>query len=140
MSERKLSVGQLAAAELIVSSVVTGVAKFSKQLDAWYDLVTAVDKLGHLVELPTDRSDGAPLPATDRRPLGLEFVDVEYRYEDAPPTVQGVHLQVAPGARVAVVGMGEVVGEGPGRCKRELAMPSPTAGFAAVRHAVTLHA
>jgi ABC-type bacteriocin/lantibiotic exporter with double-glycine peptidase domain len=104
VSERKLSVGQLAAAELIVSSVVTGVAKFSKQLDAWYDLVTAVDKLGHLVELPTDRSDGAPLPATDRRPLGLEFVDVEYRYEDAPPTVQGVHLQVAPGARVAVVG------------------------------------
>jgi ABC-type bacteriocin/lantibiotic exporter with double-glycine peptidase domain len=107
VSERSLSVGQLAAAELIVSAVVTGVAKFSKQLDAWYDLVTAVDKLGHLVDLPTDRGDGAPLPgpAADRRPLGLEFVDVEYRYEDDPPTVQGVQLRVAPGARVAVVGV-----------------------------------
>jgi len=106
VSERALSVGQLAAAELIVSAVLAGVAKFSKQLDAWYDLVTAVDKLGHLVDLPIESAGGAPLPPSrqDGR-LGLELLDVGYRYADGGAALQGVTLRVAPGERAAVVGV-----------------------------------
>jgi ABC-type bacteriocin/lantibiotic exporter with double-glycine peptidase domain len=105
VSERALSVGQLAAAELIVSAVLNGVAKFSKQLDAWYDLVTSVDKLGYLVDLPVDRAGGAPLPASRAPgPLGLDLVDVAYGYGPGADTLRGVDLRVAPGARVAVLG------------------------------------
>lgn len=106
VSERALSVGQLAAAELIVSGVLAGVAKFSKQLDAWYDLVTAVDKLGHLVDLPYDRLGGAGLPPSRHAGgLGLDFIDVGYRYGRAPDTLRGLNLRVAPGARTAVLGL-----------------------------------
>ena len=106
VSERALSVGQLAAAELIVSAVLAGVAKFSKQLDAWYDLVTAVDKLGYLVDLPTETARGTSLPASrpDGR-LALELNDVGYRYADGGTALRGVSLRIPSGARAAVVGV-----------------------------------
>ena len=105
VSERALSVGQLAAAELIVSAVLAGVARFSKQLDAWYDLVTSVDKLGHLTDLPTDRAGGAPLPAPRHGGrLSLELAAVGYRYGRGVEALRDVSLRVSPGERAAVLG------------------------------------
>lgn len=58
-----LTLGQLMAAELIVTAVTWGLVKLHKQLESAYDLLAAVDKLGHLVELDTEREDGAVLAA-----------------------------------------------------------------------------
>jgi ABC-type bacteriocin/lantibiotic exporter with double-glycine peptidase domain len=54
----ELSLGQLVAAELIVTSVLYGLDKLIKQLENIYDLVAALDKLGKLTEQPRERSGG----------------------------------------------------------------------------------
>src|SRR5690606_22201392 len=59
---RQLSLGQLVAAELIVTSVVAGVAKLGKSIESYYDLAAAADKLGHLIDLELVRTHGAALP------------------------------------------------------------------------------
>ena len=56
---QRLTLGQLVAAELIVTLVLSSFSKLGKHLEAWYDLVAAGDKLGVLFALPTERSDGA---------------------------------------------------------------------------------
>jgi ABC-type bacteriocin/lantibiotic exporter with double-glycine peptidase domain len=43
--ERQLSIGQLVAAELIVTAVVASIAKLGGKVETFYDLVAAVDKL-----------------------------------------------------------------------------------------------
>lgn len=53
--QRQLTLGQLVAAELIVAVVVGGFAKFGKQLETFYDLLAAMDKLGYLTDLPLER-------------------------------------------------------------------------------------
>ncbi|MDP2274365.1 MAG: ATP-binding cassette domain-containing protein [Archangium sp.] len=86
-----LTLGQLVAAELIVAAISSSIAKLGKLLDATYDLLTAVDKLGHLVDLPIENPEpGEPVP-------GQGGVRVEVH--SAP-----LSLEVAAGARVAVVG------------------------------------
>ncbi|MEW6432657.1 MAG: ATP-binding cassette domain-containing protein [Myxococcota bacterium] len=61
--QQSLTLGQLVAAELIVAAVAGSIGKLWKKLDAAYDLLTALDKLGHLVDLPIeDPERGEPVP------------------------------------------------------------------------------
>ena len=53
----QLTLGQLVAAELIVTVIVGSFAKMGKHLESFYDLLASMDKLGHLFDLPTERHD-----------------------------------------------------------------------------------
>jgi len=55
---RQLTLGQLVAAELLVSAMLSAFTKFGKQLEVFYDLCAAIDKLGALIDLPLERSGG----------------------------------------------------------------------------------
>lgn len=102
--QRGLSIGQLAAAELIVTAVVTGMTKLAKQLDAYYDLVTAIDKVGHLTDLPLERVDGGVAPAPGPRGAALSVHGVCFSHDGRRDALRDVNLAVASGARVAVLG------------------------------------
>jgi len=54
----QLTLGQLVAAEMIVTVIVGSVAKTGKHLESWYDLLAAVDKLGVLFDLPIEQQQG----------------------------------------------------------------------------------
>jgi ABC-type bacteriocin/lantibiotic exporter with double-glycine peptidase domain len=54
----QLTLGQLVAAELIVAVLVGSFAKLGKHMEAYYDLLAAVDKLGHLFDLPVEPRGG----------------------------------------------------------------------------------
>lgn len=99
----KLTLGQLVAAELIVTTVVSGIAKFGKHLESFYDLLAGVDKLGQLVDLPVEPPGGAPLP---RKENGVEvrLVDVKFGHPNGTRLLEKVTLNVEPGARVGIVG------------------------------------
>jgi ABC-type bacteriocin/lantibiotic exporter with double-glycine peptidase domain len=101
---RGLSIGQLVAAELVVSIVVAGMAKFAKQLESWYDLVAALDKLGHLTDLPLERQGGAVLPRGDVRGARVALRDLSFSYDDRVSLLRNVELSLEPGARVAIIG------------------------------------
>jgi putative ABC transport system ATP-binding protein len=88
---RQLTLGQLVAAELIVSLVVASVAKLGKYTETYYDLTAAAEKLGLLTDLPTEREGG------EAPPEGEGGMAVRLR------GAQGA-LEVGPGERVAVTG------------------------------------
>jgi putative ABC transport system ATP-binding protein len=56
--ERELTLGQLVAAELIVTSVVSTFTDLGKHIETYYDLVTGLHKLDTLVSVPTERDAG----------------------------------------------------------------------------------
>jgi ABC-type bacteriocin/lantibiotic exporter with double-glycine peptidase domain len=65
---RQLTLGQLVASEFVLSAVVTGLVKLAKQLETYFDAIANVDKVGTLVDLPLERTDGVLLPPS---PSGL---------------------------------------------------------------------
>lgn len=101
--KRQLTLGQLVAAELIVAGVLASLAKFGKHLESFYDLLAAMDKIGHLVDLPLERRGGEePLPSAN--PAALHLREVSFGYPDGETILSGANLDLHPGARVALVG------------------------------------
>jgi ABC-type bacteriocin/lantibiotic exporter with double-glycine peptidase domain len=100
---RQLTLGQLVAAELIVTAVVAGFSKLGKYFETYYDLLAAIDKIGHLVDLPVEASGGMELPDVERG-LELRAVGIEIRREERE-VLHDVNLVVPAGARVALFGL-----------------------------------
>ncbi len=48
--ERQLTIGQLVAAEIVISKVLSDMSKFGKHLEGFYSLVAAVDKVTSVLE------------------------------------------------------------------------------------------
>lgn len=99
----QLTVGQLVAAEIIVSSVVAGVAKLGKHLESYYDLMAALDKLGHLEDLPVERGGGAALPATPEG-IAVRLHAVTAGYHPDQPLLKEASLSLRAGEHVLVSG------------------------------------
>lgn len=53
----QMTLGQLVAAELIVTVILGSFAKLGKDLESFYDLMASVDKLGKLFDLPIEPID-----------------------------------------------------------------------------------
>lgn len=103
--DQQLSVGQLVAAELIVSAVLSSFAKFGKQLESFYDLMAGVDKLGHLIDLPLERESGEDYPDQAAAGASVELRHVSFQYAQGPEVLTGLSARIAPGERVAFIGM-----------------------------------
>lgn len=100
--QKELTLGQLVASQLIVVSVLSAVDKLVKQSEQVYDLLTGLDKVGHVTDLPTERQGGAPLPI--RSGATLSCRDVHFSYREGREILQGVDLSVPAGGRVAITG------------------------------------
>jgi putative ABC transport system ATP-binding protein len=75
---QQLTLGQLVAAELIVASVLTGLVKFTKHFEIFYDLLAAIDKLAHLVDLPLRPiSEHEQQPESDQHHLSFERLSLQ---------------------------------------------------------------
>ncbi len=102
---QQLTLGQLVASELIVSAVVASIAKLGKQFEAWYDALAAVDKLGHVVDLDTEREDGeTPDAAPAATGLGVSVQDLAFHFPDGRDIFAGVHFELPAGGRMALTG------------------------------------
>lgn len=102
----RLLLGQFVAAEVVIVTVLVGVEKLITSLATVYDVLTSVDKSGHVADLPLEARGGlAPLHAPGTG-VAIETRDLSYRYPGASSrTVNGVSLRIAPGERVAIMGV-----------------------------------
>jgi ABC-type bacteriocin/lantibiotic exporter with double-glycine peptidase domain len=108
--ERQLTLGQLVAAEFVVTTVLSSVTRLGKQLETWYDALAAADKLSHLLHLPTEAESGAGLSLAGEGPLRVTLVH---------------GLELRAGERVAVVGPAGAGKSWLGRALWGLEMPEP---------------
>jgi putative ABC transport system ATP-binding protein len=97
-----LSVGQLVASVSVIALVVGAFAKVGKALESFYDLMASMDKVGHLLDLPT-------LPPSRTMHAGIGPADVRVRNlhipcEERASALHIDNLRVASGERYAICG------------------------------------
>jgi ABC-type bacteriocin/lantibiotic exporter with double-glycine peptidase domain len=100
----ELTLGELVAAEIVVTLVVASFAKLGKQLEAYYDLLAAVDKLGYLLDLELEEEGQEHHhPRTGGAAVALHHVSFTYDGQHSP-AVNDLSLQLRPGERVTITG------------------------------------
>jgi ABC-type bacteriocin/lantibiotic exporter with double-glycine peptidase domain len=99
----ELSLGQLVAAELIVTVIVGSFAKIGKHLEGYYDLMAAVEKLGHLLDMPVEMPGEVSLPRT-KAGIALEMRAVSTNAPTGMRRLESLSLAVEPGELVALTG------------------------------------
>ena len=100
--EGQLTLGQLVAAELIVSTVLASLIKFGKHVEGFYDLMASVDKIGHLLDLPLEREHGQIVPDLGNATT-VQVRDLTYAYTGSARTLfTNLNIQITAGERVAI--------------------------------------
>lgn len=100
---QELTLGQLVASELTVATIVAALSKLPKQLEVWYDAMAAMDKVGHLVDLETEREDG-DTPGRRTGPAEVRVQDATFGFHADRPLFSHLSFQLSPGESGAIVG------------------------------------
>jgi len=100
---QQITLGQLVASELIMGSIVAALAKVGKKLEAWYDGMAAMDKLGHIFDLEIEREDGEQ-PARRDGGATISASELAFAYPENPPLFENMNFTLKPGSRTAIVG------------------------------------
>ncbi|QDU49551.1 peptidase domain-containing ABC transporter [Gimesia panareensis] len=99
----QLTLGELVAAELIVTVIVGSFAKMGKHLQSYYDLLASVDKLGVLFDLPMERQDGL-LQISQHEPAEVSVNGVGFTNFHGGTTDHQIDLYVESGGRLMLTG------------------------------------
>lgn len=99
---RQLTLGQLVAAELVVLNVLSALEKLIRNCDTFYDLLTGLDKVGHLTDLPIERIGGNNLPEIENG-LSVECRKLHFTYSSRE-ILTGLDLSLIAGERASLVG------------------------------------
>ncbi|MBN7816691.1 peptidase domain-containing ABC transporter [Algoriphagus pacificus] len=102
----QISIGQFVAAEVIIILVVNSVEKVILSLETVYDTLVAVEKLGVVMDLEMERSEGTDKVVVSK-PDGLKFEmqNLIFQPQDVvSPILKGINLTIEPGQKIAVTG------------------------------------
>jgi ABC-type bacteriocin/lantibiotic exporter with double-glycine peptidase domain len=100
---RQLTLGQLVAAEIIVVGVLEGLEKLIRLMESGYDLLTSLDKVGHVTDLPTESRHGRELPF-EAEGATVNCRKVRFSYDNQSEILAGLDLNLAAGEHVSLVG------------------------------------
>jgi ATP-binding cassette subfamily B protein len=100
--QRQLTMGQLVASELIVLSVLAALEKLIRLAEPWFDLLTALEKIGHVTDLPQEKCGEVQVGLEE--PPRIEVTDAHFEYVDGIEVIRGIDLEIEPGERLAITG------------------------------------
>ena len=104
VQSNQITLGQFVASEIVIVTVLAGIEKLISSLATVYDMLTAVEKAGHVTDLPLETAGGMSLPDTGRG-LAIAARGLTYRYAPgAPPALDGLDLNIRAGERVGITG------------------------------------
>jgi ATP-binding cassette subfamily B protein RtxB len=100
----ELTIGQLIAFNMMVSHINQPMAKLVELWQQFVQTRVAVDKLGDVLNLPTEISDGDLVP-TAKLSGQLIFSQVNFRYQpDLPLVLENISLAIQAGENIGIVG------------------------------------
>ncbi|MDX2283557.1 MAG: ATP-binding cassette domain-containing protein [Bacteroidia bacterium] len=104
--EREINLGQFVASEIIIILIINSVEKLVLSADTVYDVLTSLEKLGKVTDLPVDRTDGMSFREVDRgEPMAVRMQHLSYTYPGDPnPSLSDLSLEAPAGSRICIVG------------------------------------
>ncbi|HEX6223022.1 MAG TPA: ATP-binding cassette domain-containing protein [Chryseolinea sp.] len=104
---REITLGQFVAAEVIIILLLNAVEKIITYMDVVYDLLTAVDKIAQVTDLPLEKSGGLDLPRIPVTGYSINLKQLKYKYPTSQSYVlKGIDLTIKAGEKICIAGPG----------------------------------
>ncbi len=105
--DNQINLGQFIASEIVIIMVMASVEKLIMSMETVYDVLTAVEKMGYVTDMDTEREDGIDFSkcCQDNKGLELNLQNVGFQFEDSDrPTLSNVNLHVFAGQKICIAG------------------------------------
>lgn len=104
--ERQINLGQFVAAEIIILLVISSVEKLVSTIEVFYDLLTALDKVGHITDIPLEDTRGVDINEfSGEAGVAMEIKGLYYRYPNAEHyVIKDFNLKIAPKESICIAG------------------------------------
>ncbi|MEO0473716.1 MAG: ATP-binding cassette domain-containing protein [Bacteroidota bacterium] len=105
--EQQMNIGQFVAAEIIILLVIGSVEKLVMSTETIYDVLTALDKLGVLTDLPLESDEGEPFANIDHgKGMDISISNVCFSFDDVPGdyVLKDIQLEITSGEKLCVSG------------------------------------
>ena len=104
--QNQINIGQFVAAEIVILLVLASGEKLILVMETIYDVLTALDKIGAVMDLPLEQTSSLPAgqPVFDRG-LQISVRGLYYRRDPSgKPILDGLDLDIASGEKVLIAG------------------------------------
>lgn len=104
--ENRINIGQFVAAEIVVLLILSSVEKLILTMETIYDVLTAVEKIGVVADLPLEEEGGIPFEQIDTgQGMNVNIQNLSFQFPDAEkPTINSLSLDVKPGEKICIAG------------------------------------
>lgn len=100
---QQLNIGQFIAAEIIILTVIGAIEKFITNLDKVYDVLTATEKLGKVINAETESEGTIELPNSSNGP-SVRFDNLSFGFPTNPEILKNISFTADSGQHIAIMG------------------------------------
>ncbi|MBB6460401.1 peptidase domain-containing ABC transporter [Flammeovirga kamogawensis] len=101
---REINLGQFVASEIVIVLVLSASEKLVLSMEVAYDMLTAVDKIAHVTDLPLERKGGVLLNPNLKKGLTVKMKDLHYTFPNGTKVLNGVNIDIKSGERICLAG------------------------------------
>lgn len=102
--EQQMNIGQFVAAEIIIILMLSNVEKLIFSLDAIYDMLTALEKLGNVTDIELESEGAMDLPNQNNGGLQVTVENLKYTVDGDKTLLKNISFEIQDGERVLITG------------------------------------
>ncbi len=105
---REITLGQFVASEVIIILILNSVEKIIMYMDVVYDMLTAVDKIAHVTDLPLEQTGGLDFTEEDDKDgFEVNVSNLTYNYPGTNvAAIKNINLKIEKREKVCISGVG----------------------------------
>ena len=101
--KNQISIGQFVASEIIIILIINASEKMILMMDTIYDVLTSLDKVGHVMDLPMESSSSNII--NSRLGMSVLIKNVSFNFENShTQTLSDINLDIRPLERTCIAG------------------------------------
>lgn len=102
---QQMNIGQFVASEIIIIIILNSVEKLTLSMETIYDVLTAIEKIGAVTDIPLERDNGTSVTIEDDKGLSIHMKNLSYRFSDAKEDVlKNLNLHIQQGEKICLAG------------------------------------
>lgn len=104
---KEINIGQFVASEIVIIIIMNAIEKVVLKLDTLYDVLTSIEKIGAVTDLPIEHASGIKLEnlTQDNKGLQVELKNIKYKFpKEKSYQLNGISMEIASGEKICLAG------------------------------------